>query len=101
MGIFPYLKPAADLIHANNKLGGNSLVHCHWGKSRSVSLCIAYLLLYEKSKSSTEKCMTVDEALAIIQKNRPFAKPDRNFISQLKKFYSVHLQNIDSKASNT
>jgi len=90
--IFPYFQPTADLIRANDELGGITLVHCHWGKSRSVSLCIAYLMIYQASKIYSEKHMTPDEALQSIRKTRYFAMPNKNFLIQLEEFW-IHLEN--------
>lgn len=94
--IFPYFEPAADLIRANEELGGTTLVHCHWGKSRSVSLCIAYLMIYQTSKIYYGKHMTPKEALECIRKTRYFAMPNKNFLIQLEEFWN-HLENAKFK----
>lgn len=48
------------------------------GKSRSVAVTIAYLLL-----TRPETCPTPHDALSLIQQSRPFAEPNPGFMSQL------------------
>jgi atypical dual specificity phosphatase len=56
---------------------GPTLVHCNAGVSRSVSICILYLL-------ETGRCTSVDDALAMIRTTRPAARPNDGFLKQLK-----------------
>ena len=37
-------QPICELMQANEEKGGSTLVHCVAGRSRSSTLCIAYLL---------------------------------------------------------
>lgn len=55
--------------------GGNILVHCVAGVSRSVSLCLAYLLKYHK--------MSLKEAYEYVERRRPCIKPNNSFFKQL------------------
>ena len=74
---------AVDFIHTalssdeNNRVA----VHCQAGISRSVSLCIAYLISHENH--------TVDSALAQIRAVRSFAGPNRGFMRQLRDRYDT------------
>jgi len=70
---FRYL--SLDEIHWALVRGENVLVHCQAGVSRSVSICIAYLILYEEK--------TVAEALHILRTQRPIANPNEGFLLQL------------------
>ncbi|PHJ16325.1 dual specificity catalytic domain-containing protein [Cystoisospora suis] len=63
---------------------GSVLVHCHQGVSRSVSMVMSYLIKYFK--------MSVSEALKLVRVNRPVAKPNEAFMSQLKELHSSLLQ---------
>lgn len=54
-----------------------TLCHCNAGVSRSVSICIAFLL-------ETRRCSTVDEALALVRTTRPSARPNDGFLQQLR-----------------
>jgi len=51
------------------------LVHCNAGVSRSSTIIIAYLIKY--------KGMTYQQALELVRKNRPSAKPNHGFETQL------------------
>eukprot|EP00927_Polykrikos_kofoidii_P073050 TRINITY_DN69124_c0_g1_i1.p1 TRINITY_DN69124_c0_g1~~TRINITY_DN69124_c0_g1_i1.p1 ORF type:complete len:689 (-),score=138.86 TRINITY_DN69124_c0_g1_i1:207-2273(-) len=55
--------------------GGKVLVHCHEGKSRSVSLCLAYLLTREKRP--------LKEGFAFVKSRRRESSPNAGFWKQL------------------
>ncbi len=57
------------------------LVHCLGGKSRSVSVVIAYLMFSKK--------MSFEDAFVLVKKARRVASPNPGFISQLKAFEKV------------
>ncbi|RFU25423.1 hypothetical protein B7463_g10904, partial [Scytalidium lignicola] len=61
---------------ANQEKGGRVLVHCAMGKSRSVTVTIAYLLRQNPN-------LTVSEALELIRTSRPIAEPNDGFMEQL------------------
>ncbi|ELR08640.1 tyrosine protein phosphatase yvh1 [Pseudogymnoascus destructans] len=56
--------------------GGGVLIHCAMGKSRSVTLAIAYLL-------ATRPSLTPYTALSLIRQTRPHADPNSGFMTQL------------------
>lgn len=55
--------------------GGRVMVHCHEGRSRSVSLCLAYLVTRENRPLS--------KAFDFIKSRRPEARPNAGFWKQL------------------
>ncbi|CAK0821972.1 unnamed protein product [Prorocentrum cordatum] len=55
--------------------GGRVFVHCHEGKSRSVSVCLAYLVTRERRPLS--------EALSFIRERRPQVRPNAGFMRQM------------------
>merc|ERR1712083_1198708 len=63
------------LLDKIKEKGGCALVHCHEGKSRSVSLCLAYLVARERK--------TLTDALAFVRSRRPQARPNAGFMNQL------------------
>ena len=67
----------------NEIIGGKTLVHCKSGMSRSVSICIAYLIKYKKENGNV---MGAEQALKFVKEKRSFAKPIRNFMLQLLHF---------------
>ena len=61
------LDKAVDFVEAARKAGGKVLSHCWYGKNRSVTLLVAYLMKYEGMDQS--------EANSLIQLTRPQSKP--------------------------
>lgn len=55
--------------------GGRVLIHCHEGRSRSVTLCLAYLI--------ARSHMPLADALSFIKSHRPEAQPNAGFMKQL------------------
>lgn len=46
--IQPFFDQVADLINENTNCGKRTVVHCIAGVSRSATLCIAYLMKYNR-----------------------------------------------------
>ncbi|MCO5554690.1 hypothetical protein L7F22_008223 [Adiantum nelumboides] len=65
-------------INEARQSGGAVLVHCFAGRSRSVTVVVAYLM---KTYG-----MNFSEALDLVRTKRPQAAPNPGFILQLKKF---------------
>ncbi|XP_057688404.1 dual specificity protein phosphatase 26-like [Corythoichthys intestinalis] len=65
---------AADFIHTALSRGGQVLVHCHVGVSRSATLVLAYLMLKQR--------LTLVEAICAVKENRGVI-PNRGFLRQL------------------
>lgn len=55
--------------------GGNVLVHCYAGISRSATIVLAYLIYVNK--------MTIDDALYLLRSARSIVDPNPGFIDQL------------------
>ncbi|CDJ44684.1 dual-specificity phosphatase, catalytic domain-containing protein, putative, partial [Eimeria tenella] len=55
--------------------GCNVFVHCEKGISRSVAVCMAYLIIYEGH--------TFRSSYLAVRRNRPIARPNVGFIQQL------------------
>uniref|UniRef100_T1IQY8 protein-serine/threonine phosphatase n=1 Tax=Strigamia maritima TaxID=126957 RepID=T1IQY8_STRMM len=73
--LYSYFDVAADKIAEVRKKGGKTLVHCIAGVSRSVSLCLAYLMKYEG--------MSLRKAYFHVKARRPIAHPNHGFFKQL------------------
>ncbi|XP_068111488.1 dual specificity phosphatase 29-like isoform X3 [Hyperolius riggenbachi] len=70
-----YLRPAAQFIHkALTTPNGRILVHCVLGKSRSATLVLAYLMIYQN--------FTLENAIHHVSQYRCIA-PNRGFLLQL------------------
>lgn len=78
--LWMYLDAGADWIHDSLEGYPNAkvLVHCNWGKSRSVAMVLAYLM--------KRKGLTLDGALAYVQSKRCIAQPNEGFMRQLKAY---------------
>jgi len=72
----PYLSQAHDFIDNGLTNEGKVLIHCIWGQSRSVS-CLIYFIMIKWG-------IKYDEALSLIRKVRPNAKPNSGFDTQLR-----------------
>jgi len=66
------------IIHAELMQKRGVLVHCILGRSRSASICIAYLIKYHD--------MTMEEALAFVKSKRTQVSPNPGYLKQLKQF---------------
>ncbi|XP_063621759.1 dual specificity protein phosphatase 14 [Cydia splendana] len=74
----PYMERVADLINEVVSRGEVVLVHCVAGVSRSVTLCLAYLIKWEK--------MTLRDAYHHMKIRRPQIRPNTGFFKQLIKY---------------
>lgn len=63
------------IIHQNLEEGKGVLVHCMEGRSRSVSICIAYMVRYLG--------YTVDSSLRFIKEKRSCINPNQGYLDQL------------------
>eukprot|EP00931_Biecheleriopsis_adriatica_P072731 TRINITY_DN47146_c0_g1_i1.p1 TRINITY_DN47146_c0_g1~~TRINITY_DN47146_c0_g1_i1.p1 ORF type:complete len:680 (+),score=196.20 TRINITY_DN47146_c0_g1_i1:106-2145(+) len=72
------LEEGLQLIDQVQSAGGKMLIHCHEGKSRSVSLCVAYLIARQQ--------MPLADALAFVKSKRPISRPNAGFLKQLVAF---------------
>ncbi|KAK3580491.1 hypothetical protein CHS0354_001092 [Potamilus streckersoni] len=73
-----YFDRCADKIHQVSQKGGRTLVHCMAGVSRSASLCIAYMMKYQR--------LTLKQAYEHVKKRRPVIRPNTGFWRQLIEF---------------
>ncbi|DAA74631.1 TPA_exp: hypothetical protein A8136_3169 [Trichophyton benhamiae CBS 112371] len=62
---------------------GGVLVHCAMGKSRSATVCIAYLLHKDPG------ALTPREALDLIRRTRPLCEPNDGFMEQLELYHQM------------
>ncbi|XP_062177157.1 dual specificity protein phosphatase 1 isoform X2 [Alnus glutinosa] len=71
-----YFNECFNFIDEAKRLGGGVLVHCFVGRSRSVTIVVAYLM--------KKHGMSLDQALEHVKNRRAQAAPNSGFISQLK-----------------
>ncbi|KAL2833391.1 protein-tyrosine phosphatase-like protein [Aspergillus cavernicola] len=70
-------------IQSGLDAGGGVLVHCAMGKSRSATICIAYLLHCQRS------ALTPQSALALLREIRPLCEPNSGFMEQLNVYHQM------------
>ncbi|CAC5403900.1 unnamed protein product [Mytilus coruscus] len=76
-----HFESVADQIDSVRSAGGKVLVHCVAGVSRSVTLCIVYLMKYQK--------LTLVQAHKEVIKRRPIIRPNMGFWKQLIEYEKV------------
>ncbi|KAI5286391.1 tyrosine protein phosphatase yvh1 [Ascosphaera aggregata] len=81
--ILQYIPGAVKFIEEGLRFGGGVLCHCTAGKSRSATICIAYLL------SRQVGALTPSEALEMIRQTRPLCEPNEGFMEQLELFHRM------------
>ncbi len=74
------LDKAADFIEEARLSGGKAMSHCWYGKNRSVTVLIAYLMKYEGMSSK--------KANNLIKETRPQAAPYWNALKKYEKYLS-------------
>ena len=77
-GLCNYFDRVADMIHDVKRKGGRVLVHCYAGRSRSATLCIVYLMKYDR--------MPLKQAYAYVKARRPLIRPNQGFWNQMISF---------------
>lgn len=78
-----YFPICNDFIHAARLRGGNVLIHCLAGMSRSVTVAVAYIM------SVTN--LSWKEALKVVRVGRSVANPNLGFQKQLQEFETCRL----------
>ncbi|GLT99783.1 hypothetical protein SLE2022_171990 [Rubroshorea leprosula] len=76
--ITQYFDECFDFIDEAKRQGGGVLVHCFVGRSRSVTIVVAYLM--------KKRGMNPSQALEYVKSKRPQAAPNSGFLSQLQEF---------------
>ncbi|XP_043696799.1 dual specificity protein phosphatase 1-like isoform X2 [Telopea speciosissima] len=76
--IAQYFDECFDFIDEAKRLGGGVLVHCFVGRSRSVTVVVAYLM--------KKYHMSLSQALELVRSKRPQAAPNSGFMLQLQNF---------------
>jgi len=83
--ISQHFEETIDFIDRQKK----TLVHCAYGKSRSVTICIAYLMKRHRKSFS--------DAFQYVRHKRPIAEPNFSFLGQLLKYEKlINTENLSS-----
>ncbi|XP_033837935.1 dual specificity phosphatase 28 [Periophthalmus magnuspinnatus] len=76
--LYTHFGSCADAIEAEAQRGGKTLVYCKNGRSRSATICAAYLLKYQQ--------LTLEGALQKVKEARHVIEPNPGFMLQLQKY---------------
>ncbi|XP_078121132.1 dual specificity phosphatase 28 [Sander vitreus] len=76
--LYAHFDRAADAIQKEANSGGRSVVYCKNGRSRSATICIAYLMKHRR--------LTLTEALQKVKTARHEIDPNPGFLSQLQRY---------------
>ncbi|KAL4819113.1 protein-tyrosine phosphatase-like protein [Aspergillus spinulosporus] len=81
--LLEHFPSAIKFIQSGLDAGGGVLVHCAMGKSRSATVCIAYLLHWQRN------ALTPQSALALLRESRPLCEPNPGFMEQLNVYHQM------------
>ncbi|KAL5342555.1 protein-tyrosine phosphatase-like protein [Aspergillus crustosus] len=81
--LLEHFPSAVKFIQSALDAGGSVLVHCAMGKSRSATVCIAYLLHHQPT------ALTPQSTLALLRESRPLCEPNPGFMEQLKVYHEM------------
>ncbi|XP_073530569.1 dual specificity phosphatase 28 [Phyllobates terribilis] len=76
--IADYFDQCVEQIDSTIKNGGKCLVYCKHGRSRSATICIAYLIKHRN--------MSLKDAFQMVKAVRPSIEPNEGFWSQLESY---------------
>ncbi|XP_026169593.1 dual specificity phosphatase 28 [Mastacembelus armatus] len=76
--LYSHFDRCVDAIHKEAKRGGRSVVYCKNGRSRSATVCIAYLMKHHK--------LTLTDSLQKVKAARPVIEPNPGFMCQLQRY---------------
>ncbi|XP_034039234.1 dual specificity phosphatase 28 [Thalassophryne amazonica] len=76
--LYSHFDRCADAIQQEANRGGHSVVYCKNGRSRSASVCVAYLMKHQK--------LSMVEALQKVKAARHAIDPNAGFMIQLQKY---------------
>ncbi|KAJ1090410.1 hypothetical protein NDU88_003542 [Pleurodeles waltl] len=80
-----YFDECFKTIHGTKAMGGKCLVYCKNGRSRSATICTAYLM--------KQGHLTLEEAFQMVKKARPVVAPNEGFWSQLENYNTSSMNN--------
>ncbi|XP_036412647.1 dual specificity phosphatase 28 [Colossoma macropomum] len=90
--LYKYFDRCADAIHAEADRGGRTVVYCKNGRSRSATICVAFLMKHQG--------LTLADAFEVVKSARSVVEPNPGFWAQLER-YEQELQVRRSASSGS
>ncbi|TRY95451.1 hypothetical protein DNTS_032476 [Danionella cerebrum] len=90
--LYKYFDRCADAIASEAERGGRTVVYCKNGRSRSATVCVAYLMKHQG--------LTISEAFQVVRSARPVVEPNPGFWKQLER-YEQELKIRRSRAASS
>ncbi|XP_001344320.3 dual specificity phosphatase 28 [Danio rerio] len=76
--LYRYFDRCADAIASEAGRGGRTVVYCKNGRSRSATVCVAYLMKHQS--------LTLTDAFQVVKSARSVVEPNPGFWSQLERY---------------
>ncbi|MBN3314661.1 DUS28 phosphatase, partial [Atractosteus spatula] len=76
--LYRHFDHCADAIESTARRGGRSVVYCKNGRSRSASICVAYLMKH--------RGLSLQEAFQMVKSARSVVEPNEGFWAQLQRY---------------
>ncbi|XP_072525165.1 dual specificity phosphatase 28 [Salminus brasiliensis] len=76
--LYKYFDRCADAIHSEAGRGGRTVVYCKNGRSRSATVCVAYLMKHQS--------LSLTDAFEVVRSARSVVEPNPGFWSQLERY---------------
>lgn len=90
--IADYFHDSIEFIHNARKDGGNVLVHCIAGVSRSCTICAAYIV--------TVANIGWSDAISVVRSARSIVNPNYGFQKQLQTFHDIESEKVRGALTN-
>ncbi|XP_016404384.1 dual specificity phosphatase 28-like isoform X1 [Sinocyclocheilus rhinocerous] len=76
--LYKYFDRCADAIASEAERGGRTVVYCKNGRSRSATVCVAYLMKHQG--------LTLTDAFQVVKSARSVVEPNPGFWTQLERY---------------
>ncbi|KAA0718989.1 Dual specificity phosphatase 28 [Triplophysa tibetana] len=91
--LYKYFDRCADAIASEAQRGGRTIVYCKNGRSRSATVCVAYLMKHQR--------LTLTDAFQVVKSARSVVEPNPGFWTQLERYeQELKIQRSASRRSN-
>ncbi|XP_051726426.1 dual specificity phosphatase 28 [Ctenopharyngodon idella] len=91
--LYKHFDRCADAIASEAARGGRTIVYCKNGRSRSATVCVAYLMKHQG--------LTLTDAFQVVKRARSVVEPNPGFWTQLERYeQELKIRRSASRRSN-